>query len=254
MDWVEKLKSTIENVRSAADSVGKTLWIFLGVFVAAAIATGHPSLLGAIRDRLILAGVTSLKTPFGEIDPKQIGQTDTTSRILGVNAARAGELAKKARDEETKRELEEIAKQLKEQQHVQIEALNNFATKQKIDSGPRLANESADAEGWVYLGRRSGDHWRPPSFSIDEPAYPVKSGTTLVIKSDTLLYGVVDCKVIDASDFKSTSVPQSLVFVTASPKEIQVSAEPTECSSIGGAKTVWAKVKVPAARLLRAKQ
>lgn len=255
MQWIKKIKSTIENLRSAADTLGKTLWVFFGFFIAIAVASGNPGLLGAIRDRLILAGITSLNTPLGDIDPKQIGQTAAKSRLLGINAANASELAADAKDEKTRQQLEEIAEQLNEQQGVQIEMLAQLAAKQKMANSARGAGtESADMEGWVYLGRRSDNGWRPASFSIGEPAYPVKPGDKLIVKSDTVLYSTVDCTKIDAADFKATAAPPSLVFLTASAKEILISGESKECPSVGGAKTIWAKVKAPAARLFSARQ
>lgn len=253
MALTEKIKSASENICSIAEAIGKSLWVFFAAFAAIAIATGHPSLLGAIRDRLILAGVTSLKTPFGDIDTKQIGQLDSTSRILGINAALASELADSAKDAETKKQLESMAKDLGEQQRIQLEALSGVATKQK-SSAPTGTGTGGDMEGWLYLGRRSGNQWRPPSFSVGAPSYPVKDGDTVVVKSDALLYSDVDCKVIDSADFKATAPSQSPAFVKASPIALRVLGAATECSSVGDAKTVWAKVKVPAASLLRAGQ
>lgn len=254
MALIEKTKSAMENIHSIADAIGKSLWVFFAAFAAIAIATGHPALLGTIRDRLILAGVTTLKTPFGDIDTKQIGQLDSTSRILGINAARASELAESSTDPETKKRLDLIAKDLSQQQQIQLEALKNVAKKQTATTSPANTNTDGNMEGWLYLGRRSGDKWRPASFSVGEPAYPVKAGDTVVVKSDALLYGDVDCKVIDSSDFKATTPSQSPIFVKASPIELKVLRAATECSSVGGAKTVWAKVQVPAASIIRITQ
>ena len=252
MNW---LKTANEHVRTTADSVGKILGMLFGIFFTVAIATGNPLLLGVIHDRMIKLGITSIDTPLGKLDPsKMVLQAATTSRILGISAAHAEELANSAKDEGTKRELVEIAKQLKDQQHVQIETLNNFSAKQRTDSGSRSISDRSETEAWIYLGRRSENSWKPQSFSIGEVAYPVKAGNELVIKSDALLYEDVSCKVIDTSDFKMVSTPRSVAFVSANTVQLQITAEPIECPSIGGAKTVWAKVKVPAARLLGSKQ
>jgi len=254
MALIEKIKSVSEEIHSIAEAIGKSLWVFFAAFAAIAIVTGHPALLGAIRDRLVLAGVTSLKTPFGDIDTKQIGQLDSTSRILGINAARASELADNARDAETKKQLELIAKDLGEQEHIQLETLSSVAMKQKSTASPGTTNTGSDVEGWLYLGRRSGEKWRPPSFSIGESSYPVRDGDTVVVKNNALLYDEVDCKVIDSGDFKATMPSQSPTFVKSSPIALRLLGVVTECSSVGDAKTIWAKVRVPAASLLRAGQ
>lgn len=105
-------------------------------------------------------------------------------------------------------------------------------------------------EGWLYLGRRSADRWRPSSLSMSNPRYPVKPGDRVVVKQDALVYGSVDCKVIDAADFKADGTPQSVLLVKADKKGLEIVGSPVECASIGRAKTVWANVKIPATRLV----
>lgn len=104
-------------------------------------------------------------------------------------------------------------------------------------------------DGWLYLGRRSADRWRPLSFSISPPRYPVKPGDKVVVKQDALVYGSVDCKVIDVADFKADGTPQAVLRVKADKKGLEFVGSPIECPSIGRAKTVWANVKIPTARL-----
>ena len=105
-------------------------------------------------------------------------------------------------------------------------------------------------EGWVYLGRRSEDRWKPASRSISSPRFPVKPGDKVVVKRDALVYGFVDCKVIDAADFKADGTSRSVLLVKADKKGLEIVGAPFECPSIGRAKTVWANVQIPAARLL----
>jgi len=257
MTWAEKLKdqadkckAALESVQGALSVVGKILWVVLGVFVAIAIGTGHPVLLGTLRDRLILAGVTSLKTPWGVIDPKLIGQVDAVSRALGVTSAIASELADSTKDSVTKEKLVTMAKELKKQQNVQIETLNSLAEKHKSNAAASSTANVLDAEGWLFLGRRSDDKWRPASFSINEPAYPVKPGEELIVRSDALLYGSMDCKTVDAADFQPNASTAQVILVKASQVGVPIITPPTECPASGGAKMIWAKVRVPPGRVV----
>lgn len=105
-------------------------------------------------------------------------------------------------------------------------------------------------EGWLFLGRLSGQTWKPASLSISNPRYPVKSGNRVVLKRDALVYGSVDCKVIDAAEFKLERVTGTGLLVKADRKALEIAGPPVECPSIGRAKTVWAQVRIPADRLL----
>lgn len=105
-------------------------------------------------------------------------------------------------------------------------------------------------DGWVYLGRRSADGWKPPSPSISRPRFPVKPGDRLVVKRDALVYGSVDCKVIDAADFKPDGTRRSVLLVRADREGLEIAGPAVACPSIGGAKTLWASVKIPAGRLV----
>ena len=120
------------------------------------------------------------------------------------------------------------------------------------EPGARHANPDGGETtgGWVYLGRRIGDGWKPPSPSISKPRYPLKPGGRIVVKRDALVYGSVDCKVIDAADFKPDEAARSVLLVKADKKGLEIVGPPFECPSIGGAKTVWASVKIPASRLV----
>jgi hypothetical protein len=105
-------------------------------------------------------------------------------------------------------------------------------------------------EAWLYLGRRSGDKWRPAAVSLSRPRYPVKPGGKVVVKRDALVYGSVDCTVIEAADFKPDEAARSALLVKADRKGLEIVGPPLECPSIGRAKTVWANVRIPAARLV----
>jgi hypothetical protein len=250
MPWLEQIRKVVENLQAAADAVGKSLWVLVAGFVIVAIATGHPALLGAIRDRLVLAGVTSLKTPFGEVNPEKIGRLDTSSRVIGNTAARVTELAASATDSATKQALEVVASELKGQQHVQVEALAEAVANARAKDAGATPAGTGDAERWIYIGRYSGSKWSPASFSLAEAAYPVKVGDTLVVKSDAVLYETVDCKQVDTPRPAAAAEPPPLTFIKASPAGIEVMRPPKECPSIGGAVSVWAKVKVPARLLI----
>jgi len=116
--------------------------------------------------------------------------------------------------------------------------------------GIGAAHGSEMSEGWLYLGRRSADRWRPASGSISEPGYPVKPGNKVVVRQDALVYGSVDCKVIDAAVFKADGTPQPVLRVTADRQGLEILAAPIECPSVGRAKTVWVNVRIPSARLV----
>ena len=117
--------------------------------------------------------------------------------------------------------------------------------------GIGAAHGAEMSEGWLYLGRRSADRWRPPSGSISQPAYPVKPGNRVVVRQDALVYGSVDCKVTDAADFKADGTSRPVLLVTADRQGLEIAGLPIECPSIGRAKTVWVNVKIPANRLVR---
>lgn len=102
----------------------------------------------------------------------------------------------------------------------------------------------------LFLGRRSGDRWRPASLSISSQRYPVKPGDKVVVRQDALVYQSMDCKVIDAADFKADGISRSVLLAKADPRALEIAGPPIECPSIGGAKTVWVSVKIPTARLV----
>jgi hypothetical protein len=107
-------------------------------------------------------------------------------------------------------------------------------------------------ERWLFLGRRTETGWHPPSVSIRAPAYPAKAGNRVVVRRHALVYGSVDCKVVDAADFKAddAAVP-SVELLRAAEEGLEITGSAIECPSICGAKTVWVKVRIPAGRLLR---
>jgi hypothetical protein len=109
-----------------------------------------------------------------------------------------------------------------------------------------------DSEGWLFLGRRAADGWRPASPAISDPRYPVKAGDRVVVRNDALLYGSVDCKVVDLAEFKAGDPPRPVQRVKADPQALEVVGAALECPSVGRAKTVWANVRIPGARLISA--
>ena len=116
------------------------------------------------------------------------------------------------------------------------------------------AAEQADTEGWLFLGRRSVDGWKPPSPSIANARYPVKAGDRVMVARDALLYGSVDCKVIDVADFKAGDPPRPVLRIKAAKEGLEIVGSPLECPSVGRAKTVWAKVRIPGARMISAER
>jgi hypothetical protein len=115
---------------------------------------------------------------------------------------------------------------------------------------PAAAAGAGLTEGWLYLGRRSGERWQPASPSISSPGYPVKAGATLVVQRDALVYSAVDCKVTPAAEFKPDEAARAALLLKAGPGPLEVLGDALECPSIGKAKTVWASVRIPADRLL----
>ena len=115
-----------------------------------------------------------------------------------------------------------------------------------------VAAAEPDSEGWLFLGRRAADGWRPASLSISNPRYPVKAGDRVVVRNDALVYGSVDCKVVDVAEFKAGDPPRPVPRVKADRQGLEVVGAALECPSVGRAKTVWANVRIPGARLLSA--
>ena len=109
-----------------------------------------------------------------------------------------------------------------------------------------------DTEGWLYLGRRAADGWKPASSSVANPGYPVKAGDRVVVRNDALVYGSVDCKVTDLADFKAGDPPRPMQRVKADKQALEIVGAGLECPSVGRAKTVWANVRIPEARLVAA--
>ena len=110
-----------------------------------------------------------------------------------------------------------------------------------------------DTEGWLFLGRHA-DGWKPASQSIARVGYPVKAGDRLVVLRDALVYGSVDCRILDAADFKPDGLAQPVLRLKADAQPVEVIGSILECPSAGRAKTVWANVRIPAARLLSAEK
>ncbi len=116
---------------------------------------------------------------------------------------------------------------------------------------PAPAN-AQEEERWLFLGRRAEGGWQPPSVSIPDPAYPVKPGNKVVVRRHALVYGSVDCKVVDAADFKpGDEAAPPVELVRAGEQGLEITRSAIECPSVCGAKTVWVNVRIPAARLIR---
>jgi len=114
---------------------------------------------------------------------------------------------------------------------------------------PAAAQEE---ERWLFLGRRTESGWHPHSVSIAAPEYPAKAGGRVMVRRHALVYGSVDCKVLDVSDFKAGDEAAGAVeVVRAGEQGLVITGAAIECPSICGAKTVWVNVRIPAARLVR---
>lgn len=106
-------------------------------------------------------------------------------------------------------------------------------------------------ERWLFLGRRAESGWAPPAVSIAKPPYPAKPGMGVMVRRHALAYESVDCKISDAADFKANEqVAPAVELVRAGEQELEITGAPIECPSVCGAKTVWVRVRVPAARLI----
>ncbi len=107
-------------------------------------------------------------------------------------------------------------------------------------------------ERWLFLGRRTESGWFPPSVSLATPPYPANAGNRVVVKRHALVYGSVDCKALDAAQFKGgDEAAASVELVKAGEQGLEITGTAIECPSICGAKTVWVNVRIPAARLVR---
>ncbi len=249
MQFLEKIKTVTSTIQATTDAVGKTVWIVIVGFVGIAIASGHPSLLETIRNRLLHAGFTSLNTPLGAVDLNRIGKS---SEVLGLNAARAADLAATIKDPAAKEQLDAITKDLSKQQQQQIDQLAAISSSQRNFTATSRSSSSKTWELWIYVGRYSSGRWLPPSFSIKEPKYPVNLNKEIVVKNDAILYSDVDCKRTDISGLLNDESSRGYSsFVSAGPEGIPLTGEVLQCDSVGGAKTVWAQVSVPSSRFIK---
>lgn len=111
------------------------------------------------------------------------------------------------------------------------------------------ARVSEAAEGWIFLGRRSGGEWKPPAGAIGPSVWPLKPGDRLVLRGEALFYSDADCRVIAAAQFAADPSGRRRWMVKAGAEALEVIAALLECPSAGRAQTVWAKVGIPAERL-----
>ena len=239
------VKAWASAATALVETFGKGLWIVIAGFIALAVATGSQAMLGTVRDRLVTAGVTVIKTPAGDIDLSKIGKLAQSSEALGINAAVAREFAASAPDGQAKRALEASSVQLVKQQQVLLDAVRSLS-RANLDSQTATAEA---VERWLFLGRRSGDHWAPLSFSLGDVQYPVKAGAIIQVKSEALLYDTVDCGANAAAPADAKPSKQ-VEFIRPTATGVAVVDAPTECNSAGSGSTVWAKVSVPGGLLL----
>jgi len=222
-----------------AEGLAKSLWVVVLVLLLWALAFASDNTLRAIGERLELAGITTLKTPVGDINTKQIGQLKVASDQSAVSVAVLNEIAQKELDPAKKKALEDIAKNLTQQQEVQLNVADRLTG--RLKSAPEQARSKDSAafhERWLFVGRYSEGAWRPLSFSIGQAPFPLKPGARVSVKGEALLYGDSDC------EGKTTPSP---VYEAARPTAagLEVVSEQVLCPSIGGAHTVWVKVRVP---------
>jgi hypothetical protein len=246
MNLLEKFKTASTLFQTGTEAIGKTIWIVIMGFVGLAIASGHPALLQTLKARLIQAGFTSVKTPVGDMDPNKIG---LASEVLGINAARAKSIAETVQDAAAKAQLNAMAEDLSRQQQQKVEELARMTASQRPQNRALTATNAASVQRWIYLGRYSGGQWMPASFSVAAPAYPLTPRQLLTVTSDALLYAGIDCQRADLSGQAGTGDSKAQAsFVRAGPEGIPLTGKTQECDSVGGAKTVWAELDIPAAR------
>jgi hypothetical protein len=221
------------------EGLGKTLWVaVLGVIVWA-FAFGSDDTLKSLGARLQLAGFSTLKTPIGDIDTKQIGQLKRASQTAAVDAVVLKELASSESDPARRKALEQLAASVMQQQEVQLRAADTLAHNAQLPtasapSGPA----SASYDRWMFVGRNVDGAWKPLSFTLGEVAFPVKPGTRIPIKAESLLYDDSNCdgKSLSSSNYEAAR---------ATAAGLEVVSEQLLCPSVGGASTVWVKVRVP---------
>jgi hypothetical protein len=118
---------------------------------------------------------------------------------------------------------------------------------------PGAAATQEGVEGWLYFGRRSEGAWRPAAPSIAQAPWPLKPGTRIALAHDALFYSAVDCRVTPLESFGAGPAAlhaERTWIVSAEGGPLEVIGAPVECPSVCGARTVWAPVRIPAARLV----
>lgn len=129
-------------------------------------------------------------------------------------------------------------------------ATRALAADAKPGAAPVAQSAAEASDAWLFLGRRSDNAWRPASASIQRPQYPVKPGARVIVRRDALVYASVDCTVTEAGAFQPGAASEPVVRVKAERAALEVLGAPLECPSVGGARTVWAQVRIPAERLI----
>jgi hypothetical protein len=207
------------------------LWLF--VF-------GSDGALSAFGARLEKVGFTTLKTPLGDISPAKLSQLKSGSETAAVGVAVLGELAQRESDPSKKKVLQDIATSLATLQDVQLTVANELSNRSSTQVAPTAAQTAESIqERWLFIGRHSEGAWRPLSFSVGQVDYPLKVGSRVTIKSEALLYPDSSCeaKKVPSPSYEATR---------ATTVGLEITAEQVLCPSVGGASTVWAKVRVPA--------
>jgi hypothetical protein len=233
------LPEVAKSFLSVVEGLGKTLWVFLLGFIAWALAFGSNDMLKSMGDRLQLAGFTTLKTPIGDVDTRQIGQLKGASQTAAVNAVVLKELASSESDPSKRKALEQVALSVTQQQEVQLRVADALADRtQSPAASTRSTSAAAFQDRWLFVGRHIDGAWKPLSFTLGEALFPLKPGMRIPIKAESLLYDDSNCdgKPIPSSNYEAAR---------ATSTGVEVISDQVLCPSVGGATTVWVKVRVP---------
>jgi hypothetical protein len=221
------------------EGLGKTLWVLLLGFVAWALSFGNEETLKGFGARLQLAGFTTLKTPIGDVDTRQIGQLKGASQTAAVNAVVLKELASSEGDPTKRKTLEQVASSVTQQQEIQLRVADALADRaQAPTQSAQTSPVAAFYDRWLFVGRHGDGAWKPLSFTLGEAPFPLKPGMRILIKGESLLYADSNCdgKPLGSSNYEATR---------ATTTGLEVLSDQVLCPSVGGATTVWVKVRVP---------
>lgn len=102
-------------------------------------------------------------------------------------------------------------------------------------------------EAWLYVGRANNGHWAPPSDGVTPLPIPAvtKDFRTVSITKNVTLVGQIESTSPETKS-NSSGEPVQLVIADTELPVLELKTQP----SIGGASLVWAKVSVPANKIL----